>query len=88
MESTNIPRMRTIAKTVSEIKALDPNTEVTGHYIRQLVKSGDLPVVWAGNKALINLDNVLDLLRLGTTKKQAEPEPEQPPIGVIRPVKE
>ena len=72
MESTNLPRMRTIAKTVSEIKALDPNTEVTGNYIRQLVKSGDLPVVWAGNKALINLDNVLDLLRLGTTKKQAE----------------
>lgn len=72
MESTNIPRMRTIAKTVSEIKALDPNTEVTGHYIRQLVKSGDLPGLFGlGIKALINLDNVLDLLRLGTTKKQA-----------------
>ena len=73
MERTNIPRMRTAAKIVAEIKALDPDTEVTEYYIRQLAKTGMVPVTWAGSKALINLDDVLDLLRLGTERKEPEP---------------
>lgn len=73
MEQNAIPRMRTAPKIVAEIKALDPETEVTEYYIRQLMKSGAVPVVWAGNKALINLDTVLDLLRVGTAPPQAEP---------------
>ena len=36
----SIPRMRTAAKIVAEIKAADPGTEVTEYYIRQLVKEG------------------------------------------------
>lgn len=66
MEQVTIPRMRTAPKIVAEIKALDPGSEVTEHYIRQLVKAGTVPVVWAGSKALINLDDVLTLLRLGS----------------------
>lgn len=73
LEQTDIPRMRTAPKIVAEIKALDPSSEVTEHYIRQLAKSGTVPVVWAGNKALINLDDVLDILRVGT--KRAKPTP-------------
>ena len=73
MEQGTIPRMRTAPKIVAEIKALDPGSEVTEHYIRQLVKAGTVPVVWAGSKALINLDDVLTLLRLGTNR--AEPAP-------------
>lgn len=46
----SIPRMRTAAKIVAEIKAADPGTEVTEYYIRQLVKEGSVPVVWAGNE--------------------------------------
>ena len=65
-----IPRMRTAPKIVAEIKALDPETEVTEYYVRQLVKAGAVPVVWAGNKALINLNDVLDLLRVGTPQPQ------------------
>ena len=72
-ESQPIPRMRTAPKIVAEIKALDPGTEVSEHYVRQLIKDGAVPVVWAGNKALVNLDDVLSLLRLGTIR--AEPEP-------------
>lgn len=68
-----VPRMRTAPKIVAEIKALDPGSEVTEHYIRQLVRAGTVPVVWAGTKALINLDDVLELLRLGTNR--AEPAP-------------
>ena len=82
MEGTErIPRMRTAAKIVAEIKALDPDTEVPEFHIRKLAKSGVVPVVWAGRKALINLDDVLDLMRLGT----AQPSEETPPaVGGIR----
>ncbi len=81
MECERIPRMRTAAKIVAEIKALDPGSEVTEHYVRQLVKCEKVPVVWAGNKALINLDDILDLMRLGT----ARPAEEAPPaVGGIR----
>lgn len=75
-----IPRMRTAPKIVAEIKALDPETEVTEYYVRQLVKTGAVPVVWAGNKALINLNDVLDLLRVGA----APPQAEAPTVGGIR----
>lgn len=79
----SIPRMRTAAKIVAEIRALDPESEVTEYYIRQLVKTGAVPVVWAGNKALINLDNVLDLMRIGTDRP-AEEEPAPCTAGGIR----
>ncbi len=74
MERGTIPRMRTAAKVVAEIKALDPNTEVTEFHIRKLAKDGTVPVVWAGRKALIDLDAVLDLLRNGTSRPEAEPD--------------
>lgn len=80
MEQITTPRMRTAPKIVAEIKALDPGSEVTEHYIRQLIKDSMVPVVWAGNKALINLDDVLSLLRLGT--KRTEPPPYT--VGGIR----
>ena len=80
MEQEHIPRMRTAAKIVAEIKALDPDTEVTEFYIRQLAKEGTVPVVWAGRKALINLDDVLNLMRLGTAPVKAE----APTTGGIR----
>ena len=70
MEQNMIPRMRTAPKIVAEIMVLAPETEVTEHYVRQLVKAGAVPVVWAGNKALINLNDVLDLLRVGTPQPQ------------------
>ncbi len=65
--------MRTAQKIVAEIKALDPGSKVTEHYVRQLVKDGAVPVAWAGNKTLINLDDVLSLLRLGTSRVKPTP---------------
>lgn len=84
MEQNMIPRMRTAPKIVAEIKALDPETEVTEYYVRQLVKAGAVPVVWAGNKALINLNDVLDLLRVGTPQSQVA----APTVGCIRRIDE
>lgn len=76
-----IPRMRTAANVVAEIKALDPKSNVSEYCVRQLIKQGALPVVWAGNKALINLDDVFELLRIGT-KQVPESTPEA--VGGIR----
>ena len=84
IQSSNIPRMRTAPKIVAEIKALDPGTEVTEYWVRQLVKTGAVPVVWAGCKALINLDDVLALLCTGTEKMPSEPDT----VGGIRRIKE
>lgn len=73
METAKVPRMRTASKIVAEIKALDPDSEVTEYFVRQLIKDGTVKPTWAGNKALINLDDVLDLLRIGTVRPQASP---------------
>jgi excisionase family DNA binding protein len=53
-----LPRMRTISEAAKE-------TGVSQHAIRQWVKSGQVPAVYAGNKALINLDRLLDFLSCG-----------------------
>ncbi len=74
IERTNIPRMRTAPKIVAEIKALDPETEITEYYIRKLAREGRIPVVWAGCKALINLDDVLELCHLGTERAKPTPD--------------
>ena len=66
-----IPRMRTAAKIVAEIRSLDHGSEVTEYWVRQIIKSGEVPVVWAGCKALVNLDDVLALLALGTSPPRA-----------------
>lgn len=68
-----IPRMRTAAKIVAEIRAMDPESEISENYVRQLIKRRAVPVVWAGNKALVNLDDVLELMRHGTGREAPEP---------------
>ena len=80
METARVPRMRTAQKIVAEIKALDTDSEVTEYFVRQLVKDGTVKPTWAENKALINLDDVLDLLRIGTARPQVSPSV----IGGIR----
>lgn len=59
----SVPRMRTISEAVSEIKAADPNTGVTPYRVRQLILSGVLPSVRAGNKYLIDLDVLIEYLK-------------------------
>ena len=83
MSDKLIPRMRTAAKIVAELRAMDPGCEVTEYYIRQLIREGAVPVVWAGHKALVNVDDVIDLLQQGTQRPEEEPET----IGGIRRLK-
>ncbi len=60
-----IPRMRTAEKVLEEIKREDPETEVTLHYIRRLIKTGAVPVVACGRKKLVNVDDIQSLLAQG-----------------------
>ena len=45
-----MPRMRTAGKVLDLIKEQDPGTEVTLHYIRNLIKTGKVPVTPVGRK--------------------------------------
>ena len=74
-----MPRMRTAEKVLAEIKQADPDTEVTLHYIRALIRAEAVPVVCCERKKLVNVDAVMELLANGYA---IPPEPQQ--MGVIR----
>ena len=57
-----LTRMRTIPKAYKEIKALDPNTDLTLRALRRMVKSGEIPSVQIASKTLVNLDLLLEAL--------------------------
>jgi hypothetical protein len=59
------PRMRTAEGVLTEIKAQDPATEVTLHYIRYLIHTNQVPVVPVGRKKLVDVDAVIAHLAAG-----------------------
>lgn len=50
--------MRTIKETAAELN-------IPVYALRQWVKSGAVPAVYAGKKALLNLDRVIEFLERG-----------------------
>ena len=63
-------RMRTAPEAYKLIKEADPETAVTLHYIRTIVRTGAFPCVAVGRKKLINVDRLMEYL------SEAEPERE------------
>lgn len=59
---------RTISETLDIIKSLDKNTSITLYYLRTLCKSGQIQVLSAGGKILINLKSLGEYLQLDLTK--------------------
>ena len=57
-----LPRMRNAEGVLRELKAADPDTRITLHFIRGLIQSGEIPVVQAGCHKLVNVDRVFDYL--------------------------
>ena len=57
-----LPRMRSAEGIMKELKAQDPETRITLHFIRGLIRSGEIPVVQAGCQKLVNMDLVFDYL--------------------------
>lgn len=57
------PRMRTAPGALQIIKEQDPDTEVTLHYLRRLIKTGAIPSVPVGRKKLVNVDKLIEFLK-------------------------
>lgn len=63
----SLPRMRDAKGVLAEIQKVDPGSPITIHFVRGLIKSGELPVVEAGNRKFVNVDVVLDFLASQST---------------------
>lgn len=59
------PRMRTASGVLDIIKAQDPDTEVTLHYIRRIIAAREVPVAQVGRKKLVNADVVIAHIAAG-----------------------
>ena len=55
-------RIRTAPGAYEIIKEADPETAVTLHYIRQLIRTGEFPSVAVGRKKLVNVDKLMEYL--------------------------
>lgn len=77
-----LARMRTIKSVVEFFKQEDPETPVNEYMVRRLVKQGAVPVVYAGCKALINIDLFIQYLNQETDGE----EPDKNSYGTIRKV--
>jgi len=60
-----MPRMRTAPGVYEIIKAQDPDSEVTLHYLRYMIRTKKVPVVEAGKKKLVDADAVIHFLEGG-----------------------
>lgn len=79
----SLPRMRGIAEAIEEIRAQDPNTAVTPHFLRKLVKTNAIPCIRVGTKYLVNMDTLYNYLANGTPAAPAQNNP-----GAIRRIDE
>lgn len=69
----SIPRMRTARGILDVIRAEDPETGISEHHIRRLMKSGAVPIAHSGRKCLANADEVIRILSGGSrTNKNGE----------------
>lgn len=67
-------RMRTIDGLFKAIHEIDPASEISKNYVRNLVLSGKIKgVVKAGSKRIANLDEVLYFLENPTNEEEANP---------------
>lgn len=60
---TEIPRMRTAAEAMKELKKEDPNTALTERALHRMMKTGEIPALKVGSKNLIDLNVLFEYLR-------------------------
>ena len=53
-------RMRTAAQAFREIKAMDPDSSISERQIRDIMKSGRVPVFRQGNKTMVTMESLID----------------------------
>ncbi len=54
--------IRTINGAVAYLRAADPDSAVTAHYIRRLVREGKIPYLMDGTRVLINVKALITYL--------------------------
>ena len=54
------PQMRTLDSGIKEIKAIDPNTQITKNALRTALLSGAIPSIKVGAKRIFDLNKVWD----------------------------
>ena len=62
-----IKRLRTIDQAYRELKAMDPDTAISKHYIRSIVLTGQLPHLQVESKRLIDLDDLMTYIEKSMT---------------------
>ena len=80
-----MPRMRTAAKVHEIIRAQDPDSEVTLHYIRQLIATEAVPVTHVGRKKLVDADQVFAYIAAGNPPSTTAPVPEYGQLRRVKP---
>lgn len=78
-----LPRMRTAAGVLAIIKEQDPKTEVTLHYLRNLIKTNKVPVTPVGCKKLVDADAVITYIAAGEAPPPT-PAESAPDYGIRR----
>lgn len=77
-----LPRMRTPREAARYIRSIDADSALSEAWIRRAIKTGRLPYVESGNRFLINLDSLEQLL---TEQQQTvKPEPDRQPGQIQR----
>lgn len=66
----SLPKMRTAVGVMTAIKEMDPQTEITLHYIRYIIRTEQIPVVHVGRKKLVDFDRVLEYISGGSSKSE------------------
>ncbi len=65
--------IRTIDQAYEEIKARDPGTAISKNLVRQMVRTGVVPSIKAGNKKLVDVDVLEEYVALVTSGHVFEP---------------
>lgn len=77
--SNAMPRMRTLDAAYALVKEFDPDTSLTRHALRALATSGLIPAVMIGNKRLINVDALMNIL--ATDPASLSVDTSEPPLA-------
>lgn len=57
-----LPKIRTIAEAIEEIKRIDPETAITTRFIKEGIANGKIPIIKVGNKVLVNMESIYTFL--------------------------
>ena len=55
-------RLRTIHAAITELKSvIDPGSALSEYWLRNAIKSGEVPAIMAGGRYLVDLDKLINL---------------------------